>query len=109
MQNRLITINLRKYLSKQPRGKRSNKAIKLLRGQVSRFVKIRPENVRISQELNALVFKRYSSRLTPIKVNVNIDNERATVTPFVEKIIKKEVAKPEKAKETVKRAAETKK
>src|SRR5208283_3265857 len=89
MPNRLITINIRKYLSTQPRGKRNNKAIKLLRSQVSRLTKVKPENVRFSQEFNSLVFKKYSTLLTPVKLNVNIDNERATVTPFVEKAEKK--------------------
>lgn len=85
MANRLITINLRKYLAKQPRVKRNNKAIALIRSQVARFAKVSPENVKLGQELNALVFKRYSRRPTPVKLNVAVDNGRATVTPFPEK------------------------
>ena len=101
MQNRFITINIRKYISTQPRGRRANKTVKLLRAQVSRLVRVKPENVRFSPGFNSLVFKSYSKLLTPIKLNVSIDNERATVTPFVEKVEKKAEAVAAKGKETV--------
>jgi ribosomal protein L31E len=112
MQNRLITINIRKYLSTQPRTKRANKAVKLLRSQVSRLARVKPENIRFSQAFNSLVFKRYSRVLTPIKLNVSIDNERATVTPFVEKAAKKEevgTAKEAAGGKATKQLAEKKK
>lgn len=92
MANRLITINIRRYLARQPRVKRSKKAIALIRGQVARFAKVAPENVKLSQELNALVFKKYSKRMIPVKLNVAIENGRATVTPFSEKGAAEKVA-----------------
>jgi ribosomal protein L31E len=110
MPNKLITINIRKYLSTQPRTKRRNKAIKLLKAQVSRLAKVKPEDVRISQSLNSLVFKRYSKDLNLVKLNVSVEKDRATVTPFEEKVEKKSDAKTEGARgATAKSAAETKK
>lgn len=106
MQNRLITINMRRYLVTQPRTKRSRKAIRFLVDRVAHLTKMKPENVRISMELNSLVMKRHSRKLTPIRVNVSIDNERATVTPFVDR---KEVPKAEATKVAGKRVAEVKK
>ena len=77
-QNKLITINLRKYLASQPRNKRARKAMLLVREQVSRLAKVKPENIKVSQNLNSLIFKRYSKKLTPIKLNVSIDKERVS-------------------------------
>lgn len=85
MQNRLITINIRRYLSTQPRTKRINKNVKFLIERVAHLTKTEPGNVRIDQGLNTLIFKKYSKTMAPMKVNVNIDNGVATVTQFVEK------------------------
>lgn len=84
MVSRLITINIRKYLVRQPRNKRGRKAVSYLRARVSHYTKTNPENVRISKELNQLIMKSYSRRMIPIKVSVNIEKDRVTVMPFGE-------------------------
>ena len=109
MQNKLITINIRRYLSTQPRTKRINKNVKFLIERVAHLTKVDPDNVRIDQGLNTLIFKRYSKTMAPMKVNVSIDNGRATVTQFAEKAARKEVPKAAAAKEPAKKAVEAKK
>ena len=109
MQNRLITINIRKYLSRQPRTKRINKGVKFLVARVAHLTKVDPENVKISQDLNTLIFKKYSKTMTPMKVNVSIDKGRATVTHFEEKPTRKEELKTATAKEPARKAVEAKK
>ena len=110
MQNRLITINIRRYLSTQPRTKRINKCVKFLKERVAHLTKTDPENIRIDQGLNVLIFKKYSKTMAPMQVNVCIDNGRATVTQFVEKAVKKAEPKAAAAaKEQPKKAAEAKK
>ncbi len=109
MQNRLITINIRRYLSTQPRTKRINKNVKFLIERVAHLTKVDPDNVKIDQGLNTLIFKKYSKSMVPMTVNVSIDNGRATVTQFVEKAAKKEAPKAAAVKEPAKKAAEAKK
>ena len=109
MQNRLITINIRKYISTQPRTKRINKTVKFLIERVSHLTKINPDNVKIDQNLNTLIFKKYSKTMVPMKVNVSIDNGNAIVTQFTEKAARKEVPKAAAVKEPAKKAAEAKK
>jgi ribosomal protein L31E len=106
MQNKLITINMRRYLVTQPRNKRARKAIRFLIDRVAHYTKTKPGNVRISMELNSLVIKRYSRSMNPIRVNVGIDNEIATVTQFVDR---KAEPKTEAVKVAGKRPAEAKK
>ena len=65
MVDRLLTINIRKYLSTQPRTKRARKAARYIRERVSHYTKIKEENIRLSQELNALIFKVYWKHMTP--------------------------------------------
>lgn len=105
MQNRLITINIRKYLSTQPRTKRINKNVKFLIARVAHLTKVAPENVKIDQNLNTLIFKKYSKTMVPMKVNVSIDNGMATVTQFAEKTTRKEAPKAEAVKEVKKAEA----
>ncbi|MDE1811109.1 MAG: hypothetical protein KGH66_03645 [Candidatus Micrarchaeota archaeon] len=110
MASRLLTINIRKYLANQPTTRRRNKAVKYIRDRIGHYTKTKVENVKISQELNALIFKYYSKKMVPVKVNVNIDNGMATATPFQDK--KAEAKAVEKAapakKEAEKKTAATK-
>jgi len=106
MQNKLITINMRRYLVTQPRNKRARKAIRFLIDRVAHYTKTPTENVKISMALNSLVMKKYSRDMSPIRVNVGIDNEIATVTQFVDR---KEEPKAEAAKATGKSVTEAKK
>ncbi len=91
MTDRLLTINIRRYLVTQPRTKRARKAAKYLRERIAHYTKIPEENIRFSQELNTMIFKYYLKHMTPVKLKVKIGTDTADVLPFKEG----EVAKPE--------------
>lgn len=91
MANRLLTINVRKYLSKQPRRKRHMKLPKYIRYKVAQATNVRSSNIKISKELNSIMLKRYLHSMERMKVNISIDKEIATVTHFESR------AKPEAA------------
>jgi ribosomal protein L31E len=82
--DRLLTINLRNYLVRQPVRKRQMKISGYVRERVSHYLKVGEEKVRISGELNSLMTKRYSRSMLPLKVNVRIENGVATVSPFMQ-------------------------
>ncbi|MCW6160486.1 MAG: hypothetical protein LVQ95_05385 [Candidatus Micrarchaeales archaeon] len=84
MAERLITINLRKYLVKQPRTKRARKASRYVRERIAHYTKINPENVKIGYDLNNLIFKYYSRKMVPLKVRVKIGTDTADVLPYTE-------------------------
>ena len=84
MADRLLTINIRKYLVTQPRTKRARKAVKYIRERVSHYTKIKEENVKLGGELNNLIFKKYSRTMVPVKVRVKIGTDTADVLPFSE-------------------------
>jgi len=111
MPNKLITINMRRYLVTQPRNKRARKAIRFIVERVSHLTKTNPENVRISMELNSLVIKKYAKKLMPLRVNVSIEKDIATVTQFVDRKEepKAAVAKPAAGKPTAEAKKEVKK
>lgn len=107
MQSRLLTIGIRKYIVTQPRTKRHRKTIAFIKDRIAHYTKTKLENVRISQALNELVFKKYAKSLAPVKVTISFENDIATATPFVEK--KVEEKKPAAKAEVAKGAAEAKK
>ena len=84
MANRLITINLRRYLVNRPRRLRHKKAASYLRDRVAHYSKVEPEKVKISRELSEVLTKHHVKSMHPIKVNVSIEGGVATVTPFKE-------------------------
>jgi ribosomal protein L31E len=104
MVDRLLTINLRNYLVRQPVRKRHMRISRYVRGRVSHYMKVEEENVRLSGDLNILMIKRHSKSMLPLKVNVKIENGIATVSPFAQPkaaaapaaTAKKEAAKTEK-------------
>lgn len=69
----------------QPRSKRLNKAVKYIRERVSHYTKIKQDNVKLSKELNTLIFKKYARTMVPLKLNVKIGTDTADVFPFSEK------------------------
>ncbi|MFI5412431.1 MAG: hypothetical protein ACHQX1_00905 [Candidatus Micrarchaeales archaeon] len=85
MANRLLTINIRNYLVNQPRRKRQMRVSNYLKTRIAHSTNLRIENVKISKELNSLIIKRHVKSMKPLKVNINIDKDKALVTPFVEK------------------------
>ena len=82
MPSKVLTINIRRYLVKQPRGRRIRKASRYLRERIAHYTKTDLDKVRISRELNNLVVKYYSIKMKPVKVSVNIDAGIATASPF---------------------------
>ncbi|MCL5430124.1 MAG: hypothetical protein M1504_01445 [Candidatus Marsarchaeota archaeon] len=84
MAERLLTLNLRRYLIKQPRTKRSRKAAAYIRERVAHYTKIDEENVKISENLNMLIHRQYVRRMVPIKLLVKIGTDTADVLPYDE-------------------------
>ncbi|MCL4389543.1 MAG: hypothetical protein M1528_01465 [Candidatus Marsarchaeota archaeon] len=78
----LLTINIRRYLVGQPRTKRARKAALYIRERVAHYTKTKIEDVKISQELNNLILKRYSKSMSPVRINAKIENGKATAEPF---------------------------
>ncbi|MGC8496195.1 MAG: hypothetical protein ACP5RM_01850 [Candidatus Micrarchaeia archaeon] len=95
MATRLITINIRKYLVEQPRTKRIRKAVKFIRQRIARLSKVSEDNVKMSRELNEYIFKRAAKSMTPVKVNVSIENNIANATLYKE--VKKEQEQVQKS------------
>ncbi len=100
MANRLLTINVRKYLSKQPRRKRHMKLPKYIRYKVAQATNVRSSNIKISKELNSIMLKRYLHSMEPMKVNISIDKEIATVTHFESRAKPEAAAKQEEKAKT---------
>ena len=100
MPERLLTINMRKFLINQPRTKRAKKAAGYVRDRVAHYTKIKPENIKIGYDLNNLIFKEYAKSMRPLKLRVKIGTDTADVLPFKEGA----AAEPEKAKETQKKS-----
>ncbi len=85
MAGRLLTINIRNYLSTQPRRKRHMRVSRYVKEKISGAVKVEEKNVRISKELNSIIIKEYVRSMKPLKLNINVDKGIATATPFSEK------------------------
>jgi ribosomal protein L31E len=75
---RLLTISIRKYLSKQPRTKRIRKTAKYVKDRVSHYIKIPLENVKIDDSLNRAIVKYYAMKMLPLRLKVDINNNIAT-------------------------------
>lgn len=84
MPERLLTINIRKYLVNQPRTKRAKKAAAYVRERVAHYTKIPEENVKIGYDLNNLIFKHYAKSMVPLKLRIKIGTDTADVLPFKE-------------------------
>lgn len=93
----LLTINIRKYLVTQPRNKRAYKAIRYIRDRIAHYTKTDLENVKISQELNSQIVKRFSKNMSPVKLNIRIESGKAMAEPFAPE--KPVAAKPGPGKE----------
>ena len=87
----LLTLNLRKYLSTQPRNKRARKAVDYVRDRVAHYTKTDLENVRLSQDLNSLIVRKFSRKMVPIKLNVKMDGGKAVAEPFAQEREKPQV------------------
>lgn len=104
---RLLTLNIRKYLVEQPRTKRIKKAAKYVRERVAHYTKTDYDKVRITQELNNRIVKHYAKRMTPLKLSVSIDNGVATVKAFTEERAKAHA--PEQKEKAANKAVKEKK
>lgn len=106
MVDKLLTINLRNFLVKQPRRKRHMRISRYVRDRVSHYMKVDEEKVKLSGDLNVLMIKRHARSMLPLKVNVKIENGMATVSPFA---LPKAAARPATGTpKTEKKAAEPK-
>jgi ribosomal protein L31E len=85
MPTRLLTINIRNYLVSQPRRKRPMKISSWVKFRIAQSTNVRTEDVKISKELNSIIMKEHLNSMKKLKVNINIEKNVATVTPFAEK------------------------
>ena len=97
MPSRLLTINLRKYLVGQPRRKRPMRVSSYVKYRIAKSINIKTDNIRISKELNSVILKKYVGSMKPLKVNINIEKEIATVTPFEAKAVSTDNKKEQSA------------
>ncbi|MGC8648865.1 MAG: hypothetical protein ACP5UN_01430 [Candidatus Micrarchaeia archaeon] len=93
MAERLITLNIRRYLVKQPRPKRARRAMRYIRERIAHYTKMEPENVKIGYDVNNAVFKYYAKYMTPIKLRVLIGTDTADVLLFKENADKSQSTK----------------
>ncbi len=82
MASRLLTINIRKYLSRQPRRKRPMRIAHYVRRRIAGATNVGGDSIKISKELNSIMLKENMRSMKPLKVNISIENGIATVTPF---------------------------
>lgn len=82
MPNKLLTINIRRYLANQPRRKRHARISRYVRARIAQQTNIKSENITISKELNTIIQKQYLYSMVPLKVNISIEKDKANVTPF---------------------------
>jgi len=82
MAERLITINIRRYLAMQPRTKRVKRAARYVRERAAHYMKMDPGNVTISKDLNNRLVKYYSKKMVPVKLSAKIDNGKAVLNEF---------------------------
>ncbi len=82
MVERLITINIRRYLAMQPRTKRVKRAARYIRERAAHYMKMDDSDVSISKELNNRIVKYYSRKMVPIKLSAKVDNGKAVLNEF---------------------------
>jgi ribosomal protein L31E len=82
MPNRLLTINLRDYLANQPRRKRAMRVSRYIRERIAKQTNVGTDNISISKELNSIIIKEHVHSMKKLKVNINIEKGKATVTSF---------------------------
>ncbi len=94
---RLITLNLRRYLVRQHRNKRVRKAAPYVRERVAHYTKLDSGAVSLTRELNNKIVSYYAKRMAPLKLKVDIKEGAATADLFRER--KAEAAPPLKGQE----------
>lgn len=85
MANRLLTINIRDYLVRTPVRKRHMRISNYIKSRIAKSTNVRTGNIKINNDLNALILTKYLKSMGKLKVNVNIEKDKATVTAFSEK------------------------
>ena len=111
MANRILTINLRRYLVTQPRNKRQKKATRYVRERIAHYTKVPEENVKLDMSLNSLIVKKHAKNMMLLKLDISIDGGKATAMPFAEKKVAagSSTAKNDAAKKVPATGSETKK
>lgn len=84
MVERLLTVNMRRYLVRQHRSKRVRKAAGYVRDRVAHYTKTDIGSVTLSRELNNSIVKRYAKSMEPIRVKVSLDKGTAKADLFRE-------------------------
>jgi hypothetical protein len=115
MANRLLTINIRNYLVGQPRRKRVMRISRYIKERINQHTNVGMDNIKISSELNSIILKQHLHSMKKLKVNINVEKEKAMVTPFSDKPKPQAVAqkgdakaKPEAKKEVHQKPKEEK-
>ncbi len=110
MAHKVFILNIRKYLVTQPRTKRRNKAVRFVRERIAHYTKMPLEAVKIDQTLNSMITKFSARTMNKLKLDVNVENGKALLTPFIEKRkLKPSVTRKYKTYETMIQAGKQKK
>ena len=106
---RIYVIPLRKAYDTPPRTKRSRKAVKIVRGFISRHMKAEEADVSISEGVNRLIWKRGIQKPPrKIKVKAVKSGDRVVVSLLDEKVEEKKLETPKPKKEEAPKAEEKK-
>jgi len=68
-----------------PVRKRAMRVSRYVKEKIAHYSNVRFDNVKISKELNSLIIKSHVRSMKRLKVNINIDKEIATASPFEQK------------------------
>ncbi len=85
MVERLITINLRRYLVEQPTTKRQRKAVAYVRERISHYTKVDIDNVRLDMKLSEQIIKYHARNMSPVKLKVDVKDGSAHAFIFSDK------------------------
>jgi len=53
-----------------------------IRFRIAQQTNIREDNIKLSMALNSIIMKKHLKNMKPLKVNISIEKDIATVTPF---------------------------
>jgi large subunit ribosomal protein L31e len=107
VEEKIITLNLRKYALMAPRWRRARRIVKAIKESIEK--KLKTKTVLIGASLNEFIWQRGAKNpITRIKVRAVKDGEKVTVD-LIEIKKKREEIKEEKEKKKEKEKAEDKK
>ena len=83
MASRLLTVSIRNYVNRQPRGKRRNRTVRYIREQIAHYTGMEVEQVKLDKKLNEKIVKFYSKSAVPVKMKLEIDKDKVIAAPFL--------------------------